>query len=529
MPIARKMTLPVWVCATVVLAAAGATQAAAAVLHPTVSLQAGTIGFYAGHLVLDGRGGAVFDDGVVRVHADRIIVDLRTNHYIAAGTVTVQGQNAAKGDALGMDMMTHHGIIVDTSGTPQSQAIDRGVVSGLAQSSPDEDPLAIPAIAYERPYALGSRAVAHLGADVRLANARIVVPGGESIPLPSYVYTFSSDNGYATTNISTGGEDLPIYYGSTPTSIQGIHFFYTPVSKLGIGLDDHIVFGDRGYDLLSASPIFGPTKSFNFTWQHHINNHASQTFFSATTTGSGTFNGYDVRDSVHRSFLELIASQGRGAYGSTAAWQSFDQRLGARAASTVYFHLRSEYGVTHVPGQSFSFSPFPAGAVLPTSVYHTLFEGFLGTLALNVGPNASIGASSDLRSEADILPHRQVSQTYALTSDQRWNRNVSTGFSANETPFFDSYPSVDTIYHSRISQQSFHVYYDHGDPFSLFVNLTRSTARSDNPSPPFVFPWILSANVRFRVTPSLALQFSRDYFFGFNGQRFGTLGFQIFP
>jgi len=502
--------------------------AQAAPMHPTVSLQAQYVGFYAGHLVLDGRGDATFDDGVLRVHADRIIVDLRSNRYIAAGSVTVQGVTVAHGDALGVDLNTHRGVLVDTASQPSSELVDGAVVGGPAPIGAGDEPLALPDVGFEQPYIRATRAVAHLGADVRMANAHIIVPGGESVGLPSYVYTFSNDPGYSTSNLSTSGEDVPIYFGSTANSIQGIHFSYNSVTKVAIGLDSHFVYGEKAYVLVAAAPIFGPTKAFNFTWQEHINDRASQTFESTTVTGVGTNDAYDLRDSIHRSYLELTADQGLGAHQATFAWQSFDQPFGNSGGSRPFFHLRSEFGYTHVPDQ-FSFSPFPPDAILPRTVWHNAFEGYLGSQTWNLGPNVSLFGSADLRDETDSLPHRQVSQVYTLTLYTRWNNNVSTNYSDSVAPVFDSYPSVNTIFHSRVNLQSLLFTYDHGDPFKLSLDVSRGTVASNNPSPPFAYPWTLSGDVRFRVTSSLSLDLSRSYFFGFDGQRFGVLGLQILP
>ncbi|HYK53358.1 MAG TPA: hypothetical protein VEV38_07495, partial [Candidatus Eremiobacteraceae bacterium] len=61
----------------------------AATLHPAVTVKGADVEFYAGHLVLDARGGATLDDGVLHVSADRIIVDLNHDRYVAAGNVHV--------------------------------------------------------------------------------------------------------------------------------------------------------------------------------------------------------------------------------------------------------------------------------------------------------------------------------------------------------------------------------------------------------------------------------------------------------
>lgn len=505
-----------------------AMPAASAALHPTVSVSAQSVGFYAGHVVLDARGEADLNDGVVRVQADRIIVDLRANRYVAAGHVTVTGLNIERGDALGVDLATHEGVLL-AAGAPSPRLFLHGAVpSESAPATPPQEPLALPDTGFEQPYAVAKRAVAHLDADVRLAGARIIVPGGQSVPLPSYVFTFSSDPGYVVTNINTSGEDIPIYYGSTPNSIQGVHFSYSPQIKLAIGLDDHIVFGNRAYDLLSFAPLIGPNKVFNFTWQEHINDHTSQTLNSSTAFGIGTANNYDLRDSVHRSFLDLTAGQFLGSNSATLGWQSFDQAIGAPNEGKLFFHLRSEYGYTHV-AENFPFAPFPPDVVLPNSVYHQALESFVGTQAFNLGPNASISASADARAETDTLPHRQLGEFYTARLDNRWNRIFSTTLADTESPLYDFYPSQATGFHTHISTQTLQLSYDHGDPFALRIGIDHAAARTDNPTPLVVIPWTLTADVRFRINQSLALDLSRSYFFNFNGQRFSSLGFQILP
>ncbi len=510
-----------------VAAGMGTRSAQAAPLHPTVSLQAGFVGFYPGHLILDGIGRAYLDDGVLHVHADRIILDMRAQRYVAAGAVTVEGSSVAHGDALGVDLTSHTGVLVDAASVPSSIAVRGATIGGAATIAPGDEPLALPDVGFEQPYARAAAAVAHLGADVRLRGAHVIVPGGESIGFPSYVYTYSSNPGYSNTNVNTNGEDLPIYFGSTADSIQGMHLSYNTVTKIAFGLDSHFV-GARSYVLVSGSPLNGPTKVFNLTWQDYLNDHTSQTFNSSTTTGFGTSNSYDLRDSIHRSFLELTGFGQPDVRGAQLAWQSFNQSFGGWSGSRPYYFLRSEYGVSHVADQG-TFAPFPSDATLPNDVWHTAFEGFLGTQTWSFGRNVSLYGSAELRDETDTLPHRQVSQVYGLTLYTQWTRTVSTTFSDNAAPFFDSYPSVDTIYHSRGNQQTLFVNYDHGDPFALSLDAVHSTATTDNPTGISVQPWQLSGTLRFRATRSLSIELTRSYFFGFSGQRFGGLSVQILP
>jgi len=505
--------------------------AVAAPLHPTVSLRASFVGFYPGHLILDGIGGAELDDNVLHVHADRIILDMRAQRYVAAGSVTVQGVTLAHGDALGVDLTTHEGVLVDAASTPSSEAVHGAAIGGEATIAPDAEPLALPDVGFEQPYARASSAVAHLGADVRLRNAHVIVPGGESIGFPSYVYSFSSNPGYSNTNIVTNGEDLPIYFGSTADSIQGLHLSYNTVTKIAFGLDSHFV-GQQSYVLVSGSPLIGPTKIFNLTWQDNINSHTTQTFTSSTTASSqfssGTVNSYDLRDSIHRSFLELSGFGEPDNAGGTFAWQSFNQYFGSWPGSRPYYYLRTEYGGNYTADQ-FAFTPFPVDWVLPKTVWHTALEGYLGSQTWDFGPNVSLFGSADLRDETDTLAHRQVSQVYRLTLYTRWTKTIATTFSDSAAPLFDDYPSVNTIYHSRINEQTLSLNYDNGDPFALLLTGTHQNAWTDNPQGEPVQPWGVSATLRFRATRSLSIELTRSYAFNYNGQHFGVLGVQVLP
>jgi hypothetical protein len=509
----------------------GLWPAAADSLHPAVSLRATFVGFYPGHLVLDGIGNAELDDGMLRVHADRIILDMRAQRYVAAGSVSVQptltAGAAAQGDALGVDVTTRLGVLVNTGGSPASEAINGTVIGGPATIAPGAEPLALPDVGFEQPYARASSAVAHLGATVRLRNAHVLVPGGESIGFPSFVYSYSTNPGYSNTNVFTNGEDLPIYFGSTADSVQGVHLSYNTVTKLALGLDSHFV-GPQSYVLVSGSPLNGPTKIFNLTWQDNINDHTSQTFQSSTTTGIGTTNFYDLRDSVHRSFFELSGGGQPGFLDGTLAWQSFDEYFGGGSGNKPYYYLRTEYGGSHVAQQA-SFAPFSIDAVLPNTVWHTAVEGYLGTQTWNLGQNASLYGSADFRALSDTLPHRQVSQVYRLSLYTRWTRALSATFSDSAAPVFDDYPSVSTIYHSRINVQTITLNYDNGDPFALLLIGTHAGATTDNPSGLEETPWEATAQLRFRATPSLSIELTRSYFFGFNGERFSGFGVQLFP
>ena len=510
-------------------------------LHPAVTLTGAAVQFYAGHVVLDARGGARLDDGVLHVSADRIVLDLRANRYVAAGDVVVtqaHGDAAPmSGAAMGVDLATHQGLFVALTPSIARTAVNGPRVdAALDPSSLPPQPLALPDVAGEPPFAVSTRAVAHLGADVRLLRATVLVPGGQAIGLPSYVYTFSSDQGYNTSNINTNGEDLPLTFGSTRNSIQTAHVFYNSVSKVGVGISNNIVDGQRAYVLMSLAPINGPQHNGALTWFDYINDHTVQTYNLNATTGFGTAQGYDLRDSVHRSYFDLTATSlaGSGQRGSKLGWQSFDQQVSPTGlGSLLYFHLRSEYGVGYNASE-FPFAPFPPDITLPRSVWHTALEFYVTTTSFSVGRGSSMTLSADYRDLHETLPHTQFAATYSAGLTHVWNSFVSTSISENLQPTHDGYPNPgDGLppagYRTVYNSQQFAIFYTNPNAFALDLNAVHQTAGSDSPFGATAQPWGVSALVRFRVTRSLSLQVSRSYNFGFEGQRFGAFSVQIFP
>jgi len=506
------------------LVALRALPAAAYTVHPAVTVRAANIDFYAGHLVLDASGGAFLDDGVAHVFADRILVDLSKNRYVAAGHVVVYAANAAAanatGAALGVDLSTHQGTLVALDPVPASFDVSGANVApapALAPANRPSEPLSLVDLEGETPFARASVAVAHLGADVRLGSSRVIVPGGKDVFIPSYVYTFSSNAGYSQSNVSGSSEDIPIFFGSTRDSVSGAHFTYNAVTKVGVGIDHRIVDGDKAYDLFSVSPLNGPTKSANFTWQEQVNGHASQTLNARSVSLSGSSWNYNLSDSVHRSYFNLFAASGLFFNSEALAWQGAYEPLGSGWLGNLFnFHLVTQYGRS----QTYSSGVAP--------VYTTSFESIVQAPSLLLNPSSSLSLQADWRQSFDNQPHRQFAATYGATLQHQWNRFVTTSLTDRETPIVDYYPSFDAGTRIYISQQEGTLSYVNSEPFALRLDLQHSALASV----PFGFsiqPWSASLDVRFRVSSSLAFDIARSYGFGYNGQRFGSIGFQIFP
>lgn len=473
--------------------------------------------FYGGHLVIDATGDVeVVEDGGRRVRAQRVLLDLRANRMLAAGDVVVTTGDARQaGAAYAEDLRTRKGTLIAAGGLPPADA--------------GREPLALPETGGEAPFVVARAASVHLGADVRLTDARVIAAGAHAVPLPSFVYTFSPDTGYVVSNIARGGENLPIFIGSTRNSVQALHFQYNPQTRFDVGIDERLVYGSRAYDVLSLSPLIGPNKILNATWQRQINAHTNQTLTSSTMQGVGTFNSLDLRDGLHRSFVSLDGTQFRGQHAAEFAWQGYDQRMGPGGGiGDLSFHLRSAYGYSHASGV-FAPPPYPSGTLQPATIFHDTFESFVATAPLRLNPATTLLASADLRMTFDTLPHRQFARTYGSTLSMRLNRFVSASLFDGETPLLDSYPGLSTAYLTHFSTQIATLSYANRDSSAFALNFARNAARTNNPSGLIVQPYSLALDMRVRLGRSLMLDLSRSYAFGFEGQRFGPLGVQVLP
>ncbi len=491
-------------------------------LHRAVTLHAAAVDFYAGHLVLDGQGGSSLDDGVLSIVADRIVVDLSGDRCVAAGGVRIAdahtGRTLATGDALGVDLNDDKGRLVIVQPAPASFDVHGAAIepAAAAPSAAGEEPLALVDLEGELPFARAQAATAHLGADVRLRSAKVIVPGGKDVFIPSYVYTFSSDVGYSQSNVSGSSEDIPIYFGSTRDSVSGAHFTYNSVTKVGVGLDHRIVDGEKAYDLFSVSPINGPYRNAAFNWYEQINGHASQSLSATSAALAGSAWNYAATDSLHRSYLDLNASSSLGFNGESLTWLGAYEPLGSGWAHIFDYHVLSSYG------RSQSYAP---GAV---PLYATTLEAIVQAPALALDTRSSLSLQADWRRIFDDQPHRQFSADYTATLAHAWNHFLTTQLSDEENPVVDVFPSFDFGSRTYVSRQTLSASYANGEPFSLSLGVTHQAGASV-PAGISVQPWFARADVRFRVSSSLAFDISRSYGFGYNGQRFGGIGFQIFP
>ena len=446
------------------------------------------------------------------------------------------------GAAMSVNLISHSGLFVSVTPT-----VSRTAIVGASVSEPldpailPSEPLALPDVGAEVPFAVAPRAVAHLGADVRLQRARVLVPGGRAVGLPSYVYTFSADQGYNVTNIADSGEDVPITFGSTRDSIQGAHFAYDPIVKVSLGLDEHIVDGQRSYVIASLAPLNGPHHIGNLLWVDDVNSHTTQTYTAGAANGFGVSQAYDLSDSVHRSYFDFSAQTfgGSGETSSRLGWQGYDQQVsGAGLGSLLYFHLRSEYGVGF-SATPFAPVPFGTSAVLPNYVWHTGLELYTTTSAFTIARGSSVTLSADYKSLHETLPHTQFAATYSASLSHVWSNELSTSISEIFEPIHDGYPDrgggvppdgfPPAGYRTVFDSQQAAVFYTNASGFGLRLSANHDLAGTDNPSGISAEPWTLGADVRFRVSPSLSLDLSRSYFIGPEGRRFGSFGIQVFP
>jgi hypothetical protein len=245
-------------------------------------------------------------------------------------------------------------------------------------------------------------------------------------------------------------------------------------------------------------------------------------------------------------------------------WQGYDHRVNMLP---VYFRLRSGYGLTHnglTPILSLG------GTAYPTEWYHsaggTLYSSPLRLARDKLSRDTLLNLSLDAQRQWFSAPHHIDTMTTAATVSKAFDRHVSAYVGYTVTQTSDDYgaqqlaaypPAVPVSLQTGESFPGYAAFEGFGTTRSFVTSLifnpsTRVSGsliyRSNSdfpvpipepayppgpgynvlPSPYGVAPQLLTANLRVRITPTIQLDFTRAYAFGWgNWHLTPQWGFQI--
>jgi hypothetical protein len=509
----------------------------AAQLLPRIDMRAGSIGLFLmsdGSSLLDGHGNVVLRDGPRTIEADALRFNLKTNTLVAIGNVRVtRGAEHIAGDAYALDLKSGEARVIRLGGAlPETLDVRDDDVAHATEAAAPPGAFAITNLGGLRPFLRSRHALIKPNVNVRLTPADVPTGPGPYIRTPSYLYTFAPTN-FSQTALPYETFDQPYPIFGTANSLTTGHLLYGSSTGATIGLDQHLVDGNRAYAVASILPLRG--KEINLNAFEQLEPGLTQSFNGYHIYGANTTNydQYQVQWTSPSSRTTFSAYQLGTSNSAQLSLGSIEHRI----PHFLTYRAQIIYGYDHLPGQ------FPF-----TNDFRIGTDDYVSTpkivLPLNVGASAKYEYAI---TEYDF-PHEVTSGTTTVTLSRAVNRSLSflgtislqeyanhyrdpvalalnaslpnpafPYYAPDGTPYpgifayagintYRTY-SLQTTWRPRGGEDALQVYYTHTDDFPQFHGY--------GPPPNYV-----TLDVTERLGATLRVEVARTYDFGWGGTYF---------
>lgn len=412
------------------------------------------------------------------------------------------------------------------------------------------------------------------------------------IPTPKYFLNFSNNPNFAQNSLSGASVDVPYTFTGGSHSLSTVHLRYDSTDQLFGALEQHLVSDrsyvvasinpatrpEKQYNVVGYDRV-----SPNFGVQFFLQENAFQHGLSQPLSASG-YGHLQVTGALRRSYLQLNANAyydslladpapltyyGDPTHGWTPdhpvdvslTWQGYEHRINKVPA---FFRMRSGFGFTHngiTPIQSL-------GGVAYPSVWQHFAGGSLYSAPLRLNRDKHsrdtlLNVSIDTQRQWFSSPHHIDTLSTGGTLSKAFDRHVSAyvGYTVVQTsdhygaqqldaypPTVATSPATGEVYPGYAAFQGFgttrsltasvifvpssrvsaSVIYRSNHDFPVPIPQPSSEPGTNVPMPYGISPQLLTANLRIRVTPTIQLDFTRSYAFGWGNYHLTPQwGFQI--
>ncbi|MGH7757309.1 MAG: hypothetical protein ACREM8_13640, partial [Vulcanimicrobiaceae bacterium] len=381
-----------------------------------------------------------------------------------------------------------------------------------------------------------SHAIVRPQVNVRMVPARFHT-AGRLVTSPGYLYTFSSNAFFAQNPLPPVTFDQPLGISGNEHSLLSAHLRYDTIAGAGVAFTEHLADAQRADVVFGLEPFHGGRLDVFGT--QTLTHSLTQQLIGDALPGT-RFVSYSLQHSEAYTTTRFAFTQFNGSQTDDVSISSFDREIG-RIGS---YRLGVDYG----------FDRFAGGLPFATE-FRTTLNGTLASPPLRGPFGSNLGLRYDLSSTTYDYGHQLFSGTLTTTLDRALQHGLYLSASA-------AIAAIDSRYGSNADQllnlppPGTPYFAPDGTPFpgyfayrGLATQRTYALTVTDNPRPDLSvalgftyandFPQFhglgrppLTANlyVRVRVAPSVALQFSRSYLFGWAGTYFSpAYSLQVFP
>jgi hypothetical protein len=499
--------------ATFPLPAAAATEA---------RLSGGTLFFYADSLGIVARNGAtlVLANATV-VSGDAAYVDLRADRAVVAGNARIaRGATTLLADAIAFDLS---GRRIDVLRTDTGIARADATLMQTVPAPADGPQFAFPDLTDARAYIRARRAEIVARTSVRFRPAAFPTSAGAP-PVPMYLYSFATANGYAASALSSAAFDQPYGLYSSVNALTALHLRYLNGIGPSLGIEQNLIDATDGYlagavDVPLRDPVaealngyqpIGEAGTVSLAASADDGLHVAQVAFSQAL---GTLVGhldYGITNGGYSTAIASLRTRDQALFGGITA------------------HTSLNFGFQAQNGGLLPLAPDPAQEAtiwqhgIDVFLASPLVRGPLGTTLSETVDGSRTDYSyprHDNALETDLTGSRRLDRKFTLFFgyDARWSADIFP----NAQALF--YPPAATPYgyagYGTARLANLDLQYVQGPYTSVRVSYRKA---DDFPQANFLAgrpPNEVRADLRVRPFPNIGISFGRSYDFGWNGSR----------
>ncbi|HEY0615577.1 MAG TPA: hypothetical protein VGC96_13080 [Candidatus Elarobacter sp.] len=507
----------------------------AASARPTATVEAPSVVFFSDTLAVVARGGAalVLADGT-RAHADAAYVDLKSNRVVLAGHARItRGDAAAGADAVALEL---EGRDVDLLDAASGVRRTTRALGAAAPAEFDAQRFAFPEVDDRDAFIKSKRAAITPRADVRFTPAAFPTSVG-GVPVPSYLYTYSTGAGFASNSLPGATFDQPYGLWGSQTSLTALHARWEDGPGAALALQQQIVSGDEAYVAAAFDlPLRGTSvRSFNAYRRMGAR---------YTLVADGTSTIYQTVTHVGMT-AAFGAAGGRVDYArGSGGGSTFDASLRTPDRPLIggaTWRLRGDVGFDAQRGGLISQVPDRAHY---STVWRHGLDLFVASPVVHVPFNATLSATFDAARTWYAFPHHYDTLSGSATLSRPLTRTLTLFAGYQALWSADVYPNAQAVFYPTPLTP---LLTPDGTPYLGYSAYTGArTFRTQNadlqytPEPntslrlsvihtgdfpqfngyPFDRPaWEVRGEARFRPFRNVGLDVGRAYDFGWGGRR----------
>lgn len=521
-------------------------------------LSADRVAFYYDRFLVTGDGNVSLrmDDGSTIV-GHTFYMDLRSNRFMIAGGVHLHNAKYDIDGAAFSDFLDFKRAYF----VPLTDSPDRWTFVNGDYGQPKKgrempgDTFNLPELNHDHVFLYAKTATIRPGESVQFNPARISI-GLAYIPTPGYFLNFSPNPNLAANSLSGAYFDGPYNFAGSKHSLSTVHFRYDQINKGYVAFEQHFAT-DRSYAVFSVNPLNRPQKQFNLglydrltpTLQIHTFSElfTNQSGFSQPRS-AGQFTTVQLTQALSHSYVQLTGHQYNTSllaasseadmhhsFDSQLIWTGFDHRL---PRTPLTYRVRSGFGYYHdgLGVQNF-------GGVNYTTQWANILGITLYTPSFKLANNTYLNASFDKQRQNFQALHHIDDSSFAVSFSRTIQTKAAAYLSYNVQNIGDFYGSQQLVAYPATtpispfdgrSYPGYAAFRGFGTLRSLggslvltpnpnFALVVGAQVNHDFPAPIPQYvgrpPYVAFGEMRVRLTRTLQVDITRQYYFNFGNQR----------